>query len=195
MTEGLGGYTHSWHSLLIDAVDDPYSRRPQAPKFTGERAAVTGAIAIADLLVGQAEKVFWYWSPWEGSGSRRPDRYTWFEYDGQLKPHAAAYAVSAHFLDGTRPVQRTMSRDGLVAAVFERDGSAVAVLRTKGDQPDIPVNLPDPATQPDRPLRAFDLMGNPLRPPDGRLAVGPHPVYVTADKCRGKALLARLGVR
>ncbi len=193
MTEGLGGYTYTWHSLLIDAVDDPYSRRPLAPKFTSERAACTGAVALAGTLATGAEKAFWYWSPWEGAGSLRPDRYTWFEYDGQLKPYAAAYAVSAHFLDGTRSVARRMSRDHLVACVFERDGQAVAVLRWQGEG-GTRLALPSRRASKDALLTVFDMMGNPRTPVDGSIEVTSDPIYVQADGSRGTDLISRLGL-
>jgi len=158
MTEGMGGYTYSWHSFLVDAVDDPYSRRPLAPKFQADEAATIGAKAITNILAAGADTTFWYWSPWEGSGSVRPDRYTWFEYDGQMKPHAATYAVSAYFLDGTRAANRIETEDGLVACLFEREKEAVAVV---WDQKGEVSRLKIGERAQDR-ISIFDLMGNPV---------------------------------
>ncbi len=189
MTEGIGGYTRTWHSLLIDAVDDPYSRQPQAPKLTGEQAAVAGAIAIAGVLGGDSKKVFWYWSPWEGSGSIRPDRYTWFEYDGQLKPHAAACAVSAHFLDGTTPHRCLSLPNGLTACLFKQGTSAVAVLWGRGDGKSQLV-LPDSSTQPALRLEVFDVMGNPILIREAGQITDRWPMYVTAKGAQPSDLAA-----
>jgi hypothetical protein len=193
MTEGLGGYTSTWHSLLVDAVDDPYSREPQAPKLSGKRAAVSGAIGLASVLASGSEKVFWYWSPWEGSGSIRPDRYTWFEYDGQLKPYAAAYAVSAHFLDGARPAGRHTKGKDLVACLFERDNEAVAVLWWQGDG-ETKLPPPEAKTQPGHAIQASDMMGNPLSIGPAGLRLGRCPVYLTATNRRAAELVVLLGL-
>ena len=193
MSEGMGGYTMSWHSLLIDAVDDPYSRRPGAPRLSSEAAAATGARAIANTLATGAEKTFWYWSPWESASSIRPDRYTWFEYDGQLKPYAAAYAVAAHFLDGTRSAGRITARDHLTVCLFERDDEAVAVLWWEAEGKTT-VPLPLAAGQPERRLQAFDMMGNSLPSTNSKLAVGLHPIYVHATGQRASDLPALLGL-
>ena len=180
MTEGMGGYTSSWHSYLLDAVNDPYSREPGAPKLSGEKAALTGARAIANILVAGAEKTFWYWSPWESSSALRPDRYTWFEYDGQLKPHAAAYAVAAYFLDGTHSVQRITVGDHLIVCLFERDGDAIAVLWNEGnDHSTISLSSSMEKTKP--PIQFFDMMGNPLKATNDKLTINAHPIYVYAE--------------
>jgi hypothetical protein len=194
MSEGMGGYTFSWHSFLVDAVNDPYSRRPGAPTFSSETAAVSGARAIANILAAGAEKTFWYWSPWESASSLRPDRYTWFEYDGQLKPYAAAYAVSAHFLDGTRSVGRITAREHLPVCLFERGEEAVAVLWWESDG-QTTVVLRQRADQPGRPLQAFDVMGNPLNPTGGKLTIGSHPLYIYAVGRRASDLPALLGLK
>lgn len=182
MTEGLGGYTYTWHSLLIDAVDDRYSRRPMAPKFTGDESAIAGAIGLANTLVAGAEKVFWYWSPWEGSGSIRPDRYTWFEYDGQLKPYAAAYAVSAHFLDGTRTVGRRKLGNSAVVCLFERAEDTVAAIWLEGDA-GAKLDLTGLADTEREKLSVFDLMGNPVDVTGEPLKVSRCPVYLIARGC------------
>jgi hypothetical protein len=194
MSEGMGGYTFSWHSFLVDAVNDPYSRRPGAPTFSSEAAAVTGARAIANILAAGAEKTFWYWSPWESASSIRPDRYTWFEYDGQLKPYAAAYAVAAHFLDDTRSVGRITAREHLPVCLFERGEEAVAVLWWESDGQTTVVLRPS-ADQPERPLQAFDMMGNPLNPTNGKLTVTSYPIYVYAIGQRASDLIASLGLK
>ena len=194
MSEGMGGYTFSWHSFLVDAVNDPYSRRPGAPTFSSEAAAVTGTRAIANILAAGAEKTFWYWSPWESASSIRPDRYTWFEYDGQLKPYAAAYAVAAHFLDDTRPVERVTSREHLVVCLFERGDEAVAVLWCESDG-QTTVVLRSPTDQAERPLVAFDMMGNRLEPTNGSLTVGSHPIYISAAGRRASDLTESLGLK
>lgn len=177
MTEGMGGYTYSWHSYLVDAVDDPYSRKPLAPKFRAEEAAVSGATAIANILATGSEKTFWYWSPWEGSGSIRPDRYTWFEYDGQMKPHAAMLAVSAYFLDGTRTAGRIEGEDGLVACLFERDGEAGAVVWDQRGEPSSLKIVHDERLH----IELFDLMGNPVATDLDAVAVGREPFYAIGD--------------
>jgi len=194
MSEGMGGYTFSWHSFLVDAVNDPYSRRPGAPTFSSQAAAVTGARAIANILAAGAEKTFWYWSPWESASSIRPDRYTWFEYDGQLKPYAAAYAVAAHFLDGTRSVGRITARQHLPVCLFERDEEAVAVLWWEADG-QTTVGLRPPADRPARSIQAFDMMGNPLNPTNARLTIDSHPIYVHAASRRASDLTVLLGLK
>ncbi|MFO7975862.1 MAG: hypothetical protein R6V12_14650, partial [Candidatus Hydrogenedentota bacterium] len=192
MTEGMGGYTYSWHSFLVDAVDDPYARRPRAPKFQAEDAAVVGAMAIANILAAGAEKTFWYWSPWEGAGSIRPDRYTWFEYDGQMKPHAAMYAVSAYFLDGTRTAGRVETEDGLVACLFEREEDAVAVI---WDQKKEPSRLIVPEEAEDR-IKVFDFMGNtvPLNSQNA-VPVNAAPMYLLAEGLSATQLARKMGLR
>ncbi|MCC6695554.1 MAG: hypothetical protein IT365_07980 [Candidatus Hydrogenedentes bacterium] len=173
MTEGIGGYTLSWHSNVLRAVDDRYSRAPGAPTFTGEAAAVTTAKALANILASGAEKVFFYWSPWEGAGSNQPDRYTWFEYDGQLKPYAAAYAVSAYMLDGTTPVWRAANSEGLIACLFSRDEESVAVVWRQGESTAGTLQPPAAST-----LSAYDLMGNPLEPGPSLLELSRAPLYL-----------------
>ncbi|MFA7174274.1 MAG: hypothetical protein WC340_12865 [Kiritimatiellia bacterium] len=177
MTEGMGGYTYSWHSMLVDAVDDPYSRKPGAPIFSAESAAITGVRAIANILVAGTEKIFWYWSPWETTSSIRPDRYSWFEYDGQLKPHAAAYAVAAYFLDGSQSVERIVIDDNLVVCLFERGDETVAVLWREDDKQST-ISLSSLLGQPEKHLRAFNIMGNPLTLKDGDVTVKAQPLYL-----------------
>ncbi len=176
MTEGIGGYTYSWHSLLSDAVDDHYSRKPAAPKFTAELAAITGARAIANILSTGVEKLFWYWSPWETASSIRPDRYSWFEYDGQLKPHAAAFAVAAHFLDGAHPAKRTLIEERIVTCIFQRNSDSIAVVWREDDKTSL---IPLPIS-PEKPIQIYDLMGNPPSPKAREIQIGTQPLYIQA---------------
>lgn len=192
MTEGMGGYTYSWHSFLVDAVDDPYSRRPLARKFQADEAAVVGAKALANILSAGAEKTFWYWSPREGSGSIRPDRYTWFEYDGQMKPHAAMYAVSAYFLDGTRTVNRIETGDGLVACFFERENEAVAVVwDQKGEASRVKIGR----GARDR-ISVFDLMGNPVPlVREKEISAGAEDLYMAGREMTALELADAVGLK
>ncbi len=190
MTEGLGGYTFTWHSLLVDAVDDPYSRRPGAPKFTAERAARVGAISLAGILAAGAEKAFWYWSPWENVSSIRPDRYTWFEYDGQLKPHAAAYAVSAHFLDGSRPVRRCGVGSSVFCA-FARGSEFTAVCWSETEKP-LPHRDIFEEIRGLGDIAAYDLMGNRLTTCDDGLVPGRLLIYFYGPKQPIRKFLSRL---
>lgn len=171
MTEGIGGYTHSWHSHVLPAVDDRYSRNPGAPSFTAEEAAIVSVKAMVNILAGGAEKVFYYWSPWEGAGSNQPSRYTWFEYSGQLKPHAAAYAVCAYLLKGSDSTGRSETDAGTVTCTFARNGETVAVIWQK--EPSGPAWLPVP-----KGATAFDLMGNPLAITNDGLEIRNAPVYL-----------------
>ena len=192
MTEGMGGYTYSWHSLLTDAVDDQYSRKPGAPKFTAEQAAITGARTIANILAAGAKKTFWYWSPWESASSLRPDRYSWFEYDGQLKPHAAAYAVAAHFLDGTDPVKRITIGQKTIACLFKEGNTTTAVLWREDNKASF-INLPKDSINS---LRAFDIMGNPILTDSGKIEIQSAPLYIKAtgiDPTALKKLLINTG--
>jgi len=175
MTEGLGGYTHSWHASLIDAIDDPYSRAPGGPNFTAEEAAIVGTISLVNTLANGAEKVFWYWSPWEGSGSIRPDRYTWFEYDGQLKPHAAAYAVCAYFLDGTAPAGRRISEGGrAIASEFRGEGRSVTVMWCEGGGA-YTLSAREGCS-------VFDMMGNLISEGKESVSIGRHPMYIVCPE-------------
>lgn len=190
MSEGMGGYTATWHSLLLDAVDDPYSRRPGAPILSSEEAAVTGCKAIANILSTGALKTFWYWSPWEGAGSIRPDRYTWFEYDGQLKPYAAAYSVCAHFLDGTHSTGRAERDDSAVACFFERQRQGIAVAWSEADQ-DISLRLRPKAA---KHMSAYDMMGNPLDLAGGAdPTLGTHPIFFVSRTGGATELAGMLG--
>lgn len=177
-TEGLGGYTRTWHSYVVDAVDDPYSRRPGAPTFAPEDAAEAGVRAMANILAAGAEKVFWYWSPWEDGGSIRPDRYTWFEFDGQLKPHAAAYATCAWFLEDGDPIGR-VETDAVTVCLFARGDDAVAVAWAASEA-GTALPLPKEAT-------AYDLMGSRIEPETGVLALSTSPVYVAMPAERALA--------
>ncbi|MDA3926104.1 MAG: hypothetical protein PF904_15520 [Kiritimatiellae bacterium] len=191
MSEGMGGYTYSWHSMLVDAVNDQYSRKPGAPGFSAENAAITGVRAIANILVAGAEKTFWYWSPWESASSIRPDRYSWFEYDGQLKPHAAAYAVAAHFLDGSQPVERMVIDDKLVVCLFEQGDKVVAVLWREDDKQSS-ISLSSLLGKSGTLLQVFDLMGNSLRLKEGTVSVNSHPLYIQLSGCKSSELINSL---
>jgi len=65
---------------------------------------------------------------------------------------------------------------------WESEGETTVVLRP-------------PADQPGRPLQAFDMMGNPLNPTNGKLTVTSHPIYVYAAGKRASDLTALLGLR
>lgn len=102
-------------------------------------------------------------------------------------------AVAAHFLDGTRSVERIKAKEHLIACLFERDTDAVAVLWCNGEGR-TRIALPTAETQPSRAVAAFDMMGNRLIPKDGHVSVGRHPVYVTAGNRRAPALIPLLGL-
>ncbi len=101
--------------------------------------------------------------------------YVLADYDCRPKPTLMAYSALEMLLSGCTPL-RVVEKDGLTAHLFRKGSGALAVLWSDRDR-----DLKAPGA------RAFDLMGNPLRPL--RLRAG-EPVYLESASA---AALGRIG--
>ena len=176
LTEGGQGYVSSWHlSLPPNVVDNKFTRRvaPYGPLRSDLAAHCLGRY-IPMMLTEGVEKVFHYWGPSRegGMSSAKPDGFTWFEYDGSLKPYAAVYAVSAYFLDGAEPAGMSFLADGVFAREFRRNDEWVfAVWSDSSDSVNIDIRS-FPGFD-----AAYDMFGNSLDINSFQLEVGQDVVY------------------
>lgn len=116
-----------------------------------------------------------------------------FEYDGALKPSAVAFAVASYLLDGFRGVGELKLNKRFETFLFEETAAApearfALAFWTREGLLHAPLALPDG-------VRAYDIMGNPLREPPKAVLLSRDVNYLIGPKAQlepTKKLVAEL---
>lgn len=135
-------------------TDTRYVRAGSYPHHPPRLGAVWMSQLFPVNFANGCQTVTYYgWGPTLG-GVLRMNGHNMGEIDGSLKPSAAAFSVSAHFLDYSEFVQGAddLGQNGLRIFQFRRDGRDIVVAWTQ---------CPAPLYLKKTPAKVFDYMGNP----------------------------------
>lgn len=176
--EYAAGEVWNTEGNLSMGVHSFYSFR-RATAYELERGAAFGVRCWADTFSSGMSKVFLY-TLHNTDNPRTADLQTLADYDRAVTPVAATTAVTAHFIDGLKPVGPVKSVGGRKEAVFAGGGRRVHIVwddaATAGR-----AKMNFSALRPG--MKVYDAMGNDLAE-KGLMDVilGPVPVFVVKER-------------